>query len=69
MPYPVVVKPLAMSGSRGVIRVNSACEFVMAFERLRALMMQADVRVEREPAHDTLLVESFIPGASSPSKA
>ena len=62
MSYPVVVKPLAMSGSRGVIRVNSACEFVAAFERVRALMAQPDVRVERDPAHDTLLIESFIPG-------
>jgi biotin carboxylase len=60
--YPAVVKPLAMSGSRGVIRVNSSCEFVLAFERLRALLAQPDVRVERDTAHDMLLVESFIPG-------
>jgi biotin carboxylase len=60
--YPAVVKPLAMSGSRGVIRVNSSCEFVLAFERLRALLAQPDVRVERDRAHDMLLVESFIPG-------
>ena len=60
--YPVVVKPLAMSGSRGVIRADNACEFVRAFERLRLLMVQPDVRVERDTAHDMLLVESFIPG-------
>ena len=60
--YPAVVKPLAMSGSRGVIRVDTPSEFVAAFERLRALMAQPDVRVERDPAHETLLVESFIPG-------
>ncbi len=60
--YPAVVKPLAMSGSRGVIRVNNSCEFVLAFERLRALLAQPDVRVERDSAHDMLLVESFIPG-------
>jgi len=60
--YPAVIKPLAMSGSRGVIRVNTPDEFVSAFERLRALLAQPDVRVERDAAHDTLLVESFIPG-------
>jgi formate-dependent phosphoribosylglycinamide formyltransferase (GAR transformylase) len=60
--YPSVVKPLAMSGSRGVIRVNSPGEFVSAFERLRGLMAQPDVLVERDAAHGTLLVESFIPG-------
>ena len=60
--YPAVVKPLAMSGSRGVMRVNSSCEFVRAVARLRALMAQPDVRIERDAAHDRLLVESFIPG-------
>jgi biotin carboxylase len=60
--YPSVVKPLAMSGSRGVIRVNDSCEFVRAFERLRTLMDQPDVRIERDSAHAMLLVESFIPG-------
>jgi hypothetical protein len=60
--YPSVVKPLAMSGSRGVIRVDNSCEFVAAFDRLRALLQQPDVRVERESAHAMLLVESFIPG-------
>ena len=62
LPYPVVVKPLAMSGSRGVIRANDTREFVDAFERLRALCAQPDVLVERDPAHRGLLVESFIPG-------
>jgi biotin carboxylase len=60
--YPVVLKPLAMSGSRGVIRANNASEFVSAFNRLRALVEQPDVRAERERAHGTLLIESFIPG-------
>jgi hypothetical protein len=60
--YPAVVKPLVMSGSRGVIRVNTPSELVSALERLRDLLAQADVRVERDAAHDTLLIESFIPG-------
>jgi biotin carboxylase len=60
--YPVVLKPLAMSGSRGVIRANNACEFVSAFNRLRALVEQPDVRAERDNVHGTLLIESFIAG-------
>jgi biotin carboxylase len=60
--YPVVVKPLAMSGSRGVIRANDKREFVEAFERLRTLCAQTDVLLERDPAHAGVLVESFIPG-------
>jgi hypothetical protein len=35
---------------------------VNAFNRLRALLAQPDVRAEREKAHGTLLIESFIPG-------
>src|SRR5262245_40057122 len=61
--YPAVLKPLAMSGSRGVIRVNNADEFVAAFTRLRELMKQPDVRVERDPATEMLMVESFVPGS------
>jgi biotin carboxylase len=61
--YPAVVKPLALSGSRGVMRVNDAAEFVAAFDRLRDLLRSPDVRIERDRAHERILVESFIPGA------
>ena len=61
--YPAVVKPLALSGSRGVIRVNTPDECVVAFERLRTLMNAADIRAERDAAHDAALVEAYIPGA------
>jgi phosphoribosylaminoimidazole carboxylase (NCAIR synthetase) len=62
VPYPCIVKPLAMSGSRGVIRANSREEFLAAFGRVVALLRQADVRLERDAAHDMLMIESFIPG-------
>lgn len=62
VPYPAVVKPLALSGSRGVMRVNDAPEFVSAFERLRRLLRASDVQVERDAAHEMAMVESFIPG-------
>jgi hypothetical protein len=61
--FPTVIKPLALSGSRGVIRVNDRGEFVAGYARLRQLLGMPDVRSERDPAHDTILVERFIPGA------
>jgi biotin carboxylase len=60
--YPCVIKPVSLSGSRGVMRADSADELVAAWHRLAALMRQPDVRAERDPAHDRVLVEGFIPG-------
>ena len=60
--YPAVVKPLALSGSRGVIRVDDAAQCAAAFERLRRLLESPDVLVERDQAHREAVVESFIPG-------
>jgi hypothetical protein len=62
VPYPCVLKPLALSGSRGVIRADDRAEFTAAFTRIRALLHAADVRMERDRAHDSLMIESFIPG-------
>jgi predicted ATP-grasp superfamily ATP-dependent carboligase len=61
-PFPCVVKPVALSGSRGVMRANDERELAAAIGRLRALMQSPDVRAERNEAHDTALIESFIPG-------
>jgi len=61
--YPVVVKPLALSGSRGVMRADGPEAFVEAFERLRRLLTSHDVRAERDGRHGQVLVEAFIPGA------
>lgn len=60
--YPVVVKPLALSGSRGVMRADDPAGFAAAFARLRALLASPDVRAERSELHDAALVEGFIPG-------
>ena len=60
--FPVVVKPLTLSGSRGVMRANDGAELLAALDRLRALMSRPDVRVARDPAHGLVLVESFIEG-------
>ena len=61
--YPAVIKPLGLSASRGVIRVNDTVEFVGAFTRLRALLQSPDIRAERDPIHDEVLIEEFVPGA------
>jgi predicted ATP-grasp superfamily ATP-dependent carboligase len=60
--YPVVVKPVSLSGSRGVMRADDAHAFVEACERVRKLLRKPDVLAERTDAHDRLLVEGFIPG-------
>src|SRR5262245_3329519 len=60
--FPCVVKPVALSGSRGVMRADDPVSFARAFERLRALLRAPEVRSERNDANETILVESFIPG-------
>jgi biotin carboxylase len=56
--YPCVVKPLRMSGSRGVIRANDPAELIVAFNRLKRLLIS-----EGNSEHETsVLVEDFIPG-------
>jgi hypothetical protein len=56
------VKPVALSGSRGVMRADDPDGLAAAFERLRALMQQPEVRAERNDAHAMALIEGFIPG-------
>ncbi len=60
--YPVVIKPLALSGSRGVMRADDERSLIAAWDRLRRLMASPDVRAECDAAHEEALVESFIPG-------
>lgn len=60
--YPAVLKPLALSGSRGVMRVDSRTALLAAGARLARLLRSPDVVSERDPAHDQALIEAFIPG-------
>ena len=60
--YPLVIKPLALSASRGVMRVDDPVDFVPAFTRLRNVLHSIDVRSERDKAHDFVMIESFVPG-------
>jgi biotin carboxylase len=62
VPFPVVVKPLALSGSRGVMRADTPAQFVAVFERLQQILHAPDVRVMHDAASDAIQVESFIDG-------
>ena len=55
--FPCVLKPLALSASRGVIRVDDREQFVQACARIERLLVAEGVR-ER----DHILAEAFIPG-------
>ena len=58
--YPAVVKPVALSASRGVIRVNSFLELEHTVERIKE-MLAAELQLEKY-LQETLLLEEFIPG-------
>ena len=53
--YPCVLKPTLLNGSRGVIRANSASEFVAAWARVCAIVLGS--------AGNHVLVEDYMPGA------
>ena len=60
--FPCVLKPLALSGSRGVMRVEDGTELVAAFHLLRALLDAPDLRGEPKETRDLALVEGFVEG-------
>lgn len=56
--FPVVVKPLLLSGSRGVMRANNPTEFVAAVERLRWLLH----RLGGVDDGQAILIEEYLSG-------
>lgn len=58
VPYPCVIKPLLLSGSRGVIRADTPDEFIVAFRRTRSILDAAGM----PPEENDLLVERFVAG-------
>jgi formate-dependent phosphoribosylglycinamide formyltransferase (GAR transformylase) len=60
--FPCVLKPLALSASRGVIRANNPAEFVESFDRIRALLRSPEVQVMREKTSDYIQVEEYVEG-------
>ena len=63
--YPCVLKPLGLSGSRGVIRADDPTSFAQAWRRIASILSAA--RSERKPREEgkgsRILVEDFVPGA------
>ena len=61
VPYPCVLKPLDLSASRGVIRVDDAAGFLAACRRIGAILCGIGGLAEtRRP--EAVLAEAFIPG-------
>lgn len=58
--YPCVLKPLALSAGRGVIRADDARAFRAAFRRIAHILTQPDAGTY---GTDRILVEEYIPGA------
>ena len=61
-PYPCVVKPLVLSGSRGVVRADDAAALRAALARVAALLRSPEVAQRRDPDLEKVLVEEFVPG-------
>ena len=60
--FPCVLKPLRLAASQGVFRANDPEEFQAAVARIKKLLESPEVRAEREPEGDRVLVERYIPG-------
>lgn len=59
IPFPVVVKPTTLSGSRGVIRADSPEEFIDAWRRTSRIVLQEGA----SPDSSELLIERYLPGS------
>jgi Biotin carboxylase len=56
--FPCVVKPLSLSGSRGVIRADNPQQLVSACERVRAILSG----IKEDEIRNHVLVEAYLPG-------
>lgn len=60
--FPCVVKPLVLSGSRGVIRADDPEQLRSALERVGRLLRSPQVAMRRDAELSRVLVEEFLPG-------
>ncbi len=60
--FPVVVKPLHLSASRGVMRADDRAELHLRLDRLRPLLRDPEVTALDPGAAATILIERFVPG-------
>lgn len=61
--FPCVLKPRGLAASRGVIRADDPGQFQQAFERIAAILAREPRPGPEEPPTDSLLVETYLPGA------
>lgn len=62
MTYPCVLKPLSLSASQGVVRVDTREEFVAGALRLKRLLESPEMQATHEPNLGNILVEEYLPG-------
>jgi biotin carboxylase len=62
VPFPCVVKPLVLSGSRGVIRADDPAQLRAALRRVGRLLRSPEVAVRRDAELSHVLVEEFLAG-------
>ena len=60
--FPCVLKPLALSASRGVIRADTLEQFVPAWNRIRAILEEKDVVGRIGRLATEILIEAYLPG-------
>src|SRR3990172_5645166 len=60
--YPLVLKPVFLSGSRGVVRVNDQENFVRRFEWLSEFLATPEVREHGGEESDVVLIEEYVDG-------
>ncbi len=60
--YPCVLKPVSLSASQGVVRVNNREQFVAGASRLKRLLESAEIQATREPNLGRMIVEEYLPG-------
>jgi len=60
--YPCVLKPISLSASQGVVRVNNREEFLAGAKRLKRLLESAEIQATRELNLDRMIVEEYLPG-------
>jgi hypothetical protein len=60
--YPCVLKPISLSASQGVVRVNNREEFLAGAGRLKRLLESAEIQATRELNLDRMIVEEYLPG-------
>lgn len=60
--YPCVLKPLSLSASQGVVRVNNRDEFLAGVARIGRLLGSPEILARREAHLDQILAEGYIAG-------